>query len=354
MKVKIALLEVDSVYLTRITRAFNTKYPDKFVVYSFTEQAMAMEAVSKERIDVLLASDAFDIDVKALPKRCGFAYLVDAPAVETVKGQPAICKFQKIDLIYKQILSVYAEKSEVVAGTGSDDGSTRVILFTAPCGGVGTSCLAASCAMYMAAHGRKTLYLNLEKMGSADCFFTGEGQFNMSDLIFALKSHKANLTLKLESGLKTDPSGVGFYSGANIALDMEELAGEEKLQLLSELKIAGSFDVIVVDTDFDLGKEGLALMAAAGNVIWVSDGGEIANAKLSRALKSLAVLDERSDQPVMPKLAAIYNRFSSTGGRLLDESEIRCLGGTPKYEHATVQQVLGQLSKMDALFSTLM
>lgn len=67
--------------------------------------------MDSSRIDVFVASGSFDVDVSALPNRCGFAYFIDSSDIDTVRDQRAISKFQKADLIYKQILSVYSEKA---------------------------------------------------------------------------------------------------------------------------------------------------------------------------------------------------------------------------------------------------
>ena len=211
MRIKLAILERDQSYLNRIVTAFNTKYADKFEIYSFTDKDMALATLDSSRIDVLVACDSFDINVDVLPKRCGFAYFVDAVDVDSINDQRAICKFQKADLIYKQILSIYSENSGRAAGLKLGDDHAKVIAFASPCGGVGTSSLAAAFTIRMAKQGNKALYLNLEKYGSSDVFFAGEGQFNMSDIIFSLKSKKANLAMKLESCVKQDHTGVYFY-----------------------------------------------------------------------------------------------------------------------------------------------
>ena len=130
MRIKLAILESDQSYLNRIVTAFNTKYADKFEIYSFTDKALALSTLDSNRIDVLVASDAFDIDITALPKRCGFAYFVDSPDVDQLNNQRAICKFQKADLIYKQILSIYSENSGRVAGLKLGDDHTKVIAFS--------------------------------------------------------------------------------------------------------------------------------------------------------------------------------------------------------------------------------
>ena len=104
MKIKLAILEKDTSYLSRIVSVFGTKYADKFEIYSFTNQDVALNNLDSAKIDVMVASDSFDIDVAALPARCAFAYMVDSIDVDMVNDQRAICKFQKADLIYKQIL----------------------------------------------------------------------------------------------------------------------------------------------------------------------------------------------------------------------------------------------------------
>ena len=86
MKIKLAILEADQSYLMRIVSGFNTKYGDQLEIYSFTERDAVLTMLASARIDVLLANDVFDIDITALPKRCGFAYFVDTAGLETVKG----------------------------------------------------------------------------------------------------------------------------------------------------------------------------------------------------------------------------------------------------------------------------
>lgn len=346
MRIKLAILEKDQSYLNRIVTAFGTKYADKFEIYSFTDQAIALSTLDPNRIDVLVASDAFDIDITALPKRCGFAYFVDSADIDLVNDQRAICKFQKADLIYKQILSVYSENAGNVAGLKIDDHSTKLITFASPCGGVGTSSMAAACALYFASSNKKTLYLNLEKFGSADAFFSAEGQFDMSDIIFSLKSKKANLALKLESCVKRDYRGVYFYSQSKIALDMLELTPEDLIRLITELKISGSYDYIVLDMDFSMDKEILDVYRKTHSVVLVGDGSELSNIKLFRAHNALATKEQKKDSPITNRLALVYNKFSNKTSQTLD-IEVRNIGGAPRYEHATTEQVISKLSAMD-------
>lgn len=347
MRIKLAILEKDQSYLNRIVTAFSTKYADKFEIYSFTDQAIALSTLDPNRIDVLVASDAFDIDITALPKRCGFAYFVDSPDVDQLNDQRAICKFQRADLIYKQILSVYSEKAGSVSGVKLGDDSTKVILFSSPCGGAGTSTVAAACATHFALQKKKTLYLNLEMFGSSDSFFSAEGMFDMSDIIFALKSKKANLAMKLESCVKQDGSGVYFFSQSKIALDMHELNSEDIMRLLSELKLYGEYDYIVVDMDYSMRKEIIQIYKQSHAVVWVGDGSEISNLKIQRAYNALSIREQNAEAALTNRLCLIYNKFSNKSSKTVGDIGLKSLGGAPVYAHATTRQIIEQISAMN-------
>lgn len=347
MKIKLAILDKDTSYLNRIVAVFGTKYADKFEIYSFTDPDIAMANLDTARIDVLVASNVFEIDTKKIPKRCGFAYFVESLEIETFNDEKAICKFQKADLIYKQILSIYSENAGNVSGLKLGDDSTRVIAFTSVSGGVGSSSMAAACAVHFASQGKKVLYFNLEKFGSSDVYFSAEGQFDMSDIIFALKSKKTNLSLKLESCVKQDLRGVYFYSQSKLALDMLELNAEEILQLISELKLTGGYDYVILDCDYGMDKDSLSVFRQANSIVWVGDGSEISNTKIFRAYQALATLEQNADSPLLNRLYLIYNMFSNKTSKALDDISIKNIGGAPRYEHATTAQVIGQLAAMD-------
>lgn len=346
MKIKLAILEKDTSYLNRIIAVFGTKYADKFEIYSFSDPGVAISTVESARIDVLVASTAFDINADELPARCGFAYFVDSMDIDTYKGERAICKFQKADLIYKQILSIYSESAGSVSGLKLGDDVSKVIFFTSVSGGTGTSSMAAACATYFASIGKKAIYLNIEDFGSSDVYFNAEGQFDMSDIIFALKSKKTNISLKLESCVKQDSRGVYFYSQSKIALDMLELGEEEIIHLLDELKIAGAYDYIIVDCRFDLDKRTTEILKQAHYIVWVCDGSASTNSKLIRAYNALAIKEQTEDLRLLDRLCLVYNKFSNKTSQTIDELPIRNVGGAPRFEHATTEQIVNKLATM--------
>jgi len=169
----------------------------------------------------------------------------------------------------------------------------------------------------------------------------------MSDLIFALKSKKTNLHLKLESCVKQDPCGVHFYSQTKVALDMMELSTEEILKLLSEIQLMGEYDYIIIDADFSFSADSLKLYREARDIVLVGDGSELSNSKIRRAYEALSIMEQNADAPLMNRMNFMYNKASSKTGQTIEIQGLREIGGAPKYERATTAQILAQLAPME-------
>lgn len=352
MKIKLAILESDKNYLDRIVAAFTSRFSEKLELYSFTEVESALRTINDKKIDVLIADDIFEIDMDKIPKRCGFAYFVDSVEIETYRNQRTICKFQKAELIYKEILSIYSETVSAVFGIKLDNASdTSVLTFVSASGGAGSSTLAAACAVTLAKRGHSVLYLNLEQFGSSNLFFEGEGQFDFGDIIYAIKSKKSNLSLKLESTVKQDVSGVHFYDTCKSAMDLTEMSQEDYQRLMDELIITG-YEYVIVDMDFYLNKTCFEILKRTQNIVFVSDGSEIANKKFERAYSALYVLDQQMDSVICNRIGIIYNKFSNKTGRQIENDSIGFIGGIPKFEQGAPRQIVEQISEM-AVFDKL-
>lgn len=351
MRIKLAILDSDLIYLKRIVSLFNSKYAADLEVYSFTELEYAIANLTSNKIDVFLASDTFDVDFSQVPSKCGFAYFVEDSSVESLNEQKAICKFQRVDLIYKQIVSVYSEHAPNIKETTGSQGKAKTICFAPVSGGAGATTLAVSAAKYLAAKGKKVLYFGIEELSNPDLYFSGEGAECLSDVIYAIKSKKANWPLKLKSVVKTDESNVSFFSQAHTELDVMELNLEDKLELITELVTSGDYDYVVIDSDFSLGSDHMKLFNSFSSLVLVCDGTPVSASKLERAYSSLQIISEQKEWDLFSRIGVIYNRFSSKTGVQAD-IDIKVIGGTPVYAQATNNQIIEQLSKM-ALFEQL-
>lgn len=261
---------------------------------------------------------------------------------------PAIGKYQKVDLIYSQLLNLYAETSGSKR-SGFSGSDTTVIAFCSAAGGTGASTMAAANAVHHAREGKNVLLLNIEDFGSTELYFEGPGSFDFGDIIYALKSKKSNLAMKLESCVREDQNGVKFIPSPGFAMDMLELKFEEKKQLLHEIANFGGYDLVILDLDFSIDKETLDLLDELDKVIMVSDGTESGNLKTFRMLTALETLQDNLDMNLLSKMYLAYNGFSHTSGRTIENLNIPELGGLPRIQGATPRILIETLCN-DTLF----
>lgn len=347
MKIKLVILDSDKGYLNRVVSGFSAMYADSLEIHSFSVPQSALAFVHENKVDVLLASDSFDIDTDELPSRCAFAYLVDSPDITAWKDHRTICKFRKSDQIYKQIIGIYAENASSIIRIRPEQGKSALIGVASASGGVGSSSIAAACALHLAAKGKKTLYLNLERFGSSDAYFSGQGQFSMTDVIYALLRGKGNLALKLESCVRQDPRGVYFYAAAQNSVEMLELTNQHIITMLKDLQHNGGYEYIVVDMDFDIDADSMEQMRLLDMLILVGNGTEESNQKTERAYHAIEILESKNPQPLSDRILFIYNAVSSTSGLTVSIPGLRVLGGTHRYSGGSKAQLLEKLSIQD-------
>lgn len=345
MKIKLALLESDSAYIRRVVPMFNSRYAEELEIYSFTDVDAAIECLEQKKIDVFLASTNFKIDFNLIPKRCGFAYLVESLDIDSIEGHKAVCKFQKGELLYKQILSIYSEHMPNITGISqSENGAMKTIAFCSPCGGVGTSTAAAGCAIALASAGYRVLYVNTEIYGEADKFFSCDGQFDFSDVIYAVKSNKTNRAMKLESTVKQDATGVNFYSSVKVPLDMMEMKSSDYITLREEFQKLGCYDYVVMDMEFPKAINDFKFFEYCNSVVVVTDGSENANSKINKALKAVQIMDNSAEFALQPRMWLLKNKTTTNE---LTQNEIRMLGAFPMYQSVSSDQMAKQLSLSD-------
>lgn len=351
MKIKLAILESDSLYLRRVVPMFNSKYAEELEIYSFTDMDAAMACLEEKKIDVFLASDSFSIDFNLIPKRCGFAYLVESLDINMIDNRKAVCKFQKGELIYKQILSIYSEHVPNISGVPTNqNGAMKTITFCSPCGGVGTSTAAAACAIALTNAGQRVLYLNTEIYGDADLFFSCDGQFDFSDVIYAVKSNKTNRAMKLQSTVKQDQTGVYYYSSVKIPLDIMEMGPNDYLTLQNELKVLGCYDYVVMDIEFPKSQAEFKIFEHCNAIVIVSGSADTSEAKINKAIRGLQIMDSQSDFAVLPRIWLLRNMAASEETQ---QNELRTLGSFPEYQTVSSAQMAKQLS-LSNVFTQLM
>jgi len=94
VKIKLVIADEDEVYVNRLINFFNTSYNDKLEMYSFTTLGALNDFVCNNKVDVLIATEAFGIDLKEIDEKIAFAYFSDSASIDTISGMRTVCKYQ--------------------------------------------------------------------------------------------------------------------------------------------------------------------------------------------------------------------------------------------------------------------
>lgn len=349
MKIKLVLLDDDTVWLQKIASALSTMEEALFETYTFSDEAAAVRMICEAGYCVLLAGQSAAVNPAVLPSGCCLIRFTDVADASGGTGMRSIFRFQKAEAICREIRIAYAEFTGNALPEQAGDSSRKAVRAKVhvfcPCGGgTGSSSAAAACALRFAGAGSSALYLNLERFGSSELYFQGEGKSYLGDLLYAIKSKKPGLEMKLRSAVKQDDSGVWFIDSCRYAPEVMEISGDDIPDLLTELGGLGLFAHIVIDTDLLLEGASLALMRAADDVVLVSDGSETSLIKLRRIRKAMEILAAAEEKP-FPETFLLYNRYSSKTGRAVDDPELPQLGGAPRFEGASPARVIRKLAE---------
>lgn len=347
MKIKLGILTKDTGYSSRLISALTSRHAEEFEMFSFTEAGIAFKESRSQRLDVLLVEEQDAFDVSSAPDHLYIVYLVESRDIETVGQSPVIFKYQKTELIVKQIWSLYAEVIDSSRSVNKkSDSDCKIIGFASPCGGCGSSTMAAVCAVDLAKHNKRVMYLNLEKISSADVCFRGDGMQNLSDIILTLKGKKANLAMKIEACLRQDSHGVAFFSESNQILDMYEMSTDEQVELIQALLDSGMFDYLILDLDFDLTEAQRKIYYLADTFVITAGCTAASDEKLKRAYQAMKIQEQNQPVSLLNHAVLVYNQCSNPA-KAMPDLPLKVLCNVPYFHQMPEIQILEQVSAYD-------
>lgn len=352
MKIKLALCTTDKGYADKFVNYFSIHYADRMEFSQFTQMPAFLEFLKKGHPDICLIGEENAGEIKAL-KTYQTAFVLLAEERGALEDVPSIFKYQKAELIFKELLNIYADSRK-----GSRllrehvQGEAHTYAFCSPSGGSGATTIALAYAMRLAKQ-KPVLYLNLQQYGNADLILNAEGNGKFDDVIFALKSKRGSLSLKLESLVRRSRENVDFFVSCNNPLDLQELTGEELLALLREVVTCGLYEYVIVDMDSQLGDREFTVLNEVEHIIAVEGGNEENGIKFEKFYVALEAAENRRNMDLVSKLSLFYNKFSNKTGSTITERDVRVAGGSPKIEGVPMEGVIGRIVLMDCL-NTLM
>lgn len=349
MKIRIAICTGDVKYSERLVRYFQSHYYDKFNWNIFSEFSFLTEFLEKNNADIILIGKEMEESVqKNMNERNDrlWAYLVEDKEEDVLFSFDKIEKYVQADMIYRQLLELYSHISNAqYHNLTMVNEKTDIYAFISPCGGSGTSTMAYAMAKHFAKY-EKVLYLNLEDFGVTDLVYEAEdGGFD--EILFALKSRRRILELKLAGNVKKDSSGVYFFTVSRNALDMKEISKSELGELLAGIQKLHEYDKVILDAGNGLGEKEIAAMGYANRNVLIMEDQEIARRKLDKYLRAIETIEEQTKTDMCSKMLILYNKINKTRSLPEQVHKIRVAGGFPRLENGTYVGIINRMAEME-------
>ena len=341
MMLKVGIIDSRESYLKRLVDAFATGYSDRLEVFAFSNLNSFDEFTKNASVDVMLVGS--DLGSEELEGKRGatLVYLVDDREIEKMYGHRAVCRFQKTELIYKNILDACSDRFDHVSSRRAAVEGVQVISFFPASGGAGASSMAAACALGAAKRGLRAFYLNLELFGTSAMYFNAAGVGGLEEVLMAIEAKKSNVAMRLQSVTKRSQNGVYFVDSVANALDLSELTPDHLDRLVREIAMSGTYNVIVIDMDFAHSPLASTAMELSTLSVFVSNGTAASNMKFERLYQMLQGMGRMGMAEGLQNAVLAYNNFSSKSGKRLSGDVVPVAGGLPRIVDANGSSLEG-------------
>ena len=108
MKIKVIIVDQDTNYTSHMLQVFQTRYADKVEMRVFSDVNSFYANIWEAYADLVLYSSNLQLDTAELPESVVIGCLCEQSGIEEIGGVSAICKYQKVDILYKLMLGLFA------------------------------------------------------------------------------------------------------------------------------------------------------------------------------------------------------------------------------------------------------
>ncbi len=353
MKIRVSICTEDAVYAERLVDYFNAHYYDRFSWNVYTTLDYLLHSFEPSKTDILLLGEELkgrigSEFVESLGN-CQAVYLIDRLDDESDEELYRIEKYHCAEKIYQDLLEIYSQKSSIYyANAALINSNTEIYAFIAPCGGIGTSTVALAAAKRFA-RTERVLYLNFENISGAGLAFSDKTTKGFKEIIFALKSRRKALDLKIESTVNRDRSGIFYFGDCDNALELGELNDSDVRELLIAIQNSQKYDKVLIDVGNGLQEKDIAVLSLASRLVMVMDNSEVSEIKMRHYLATLQIIEEQKKMDICSKLLVFMNKIHRNVPLPEQYMRIHVKGGLPRMENGTYLGIIERLADIESL-----
>ncbi len=352
MKINVFICSEDVLYCEKLVNYFNSHYYDKFQWNVYTDSSYLPQIFRTDAADLILVGGEMQAQMQELDGRWTeghlWAYLTEEAGGQE-EGRQYIEKYRRADRIYRDLLDLYAKKEHVhYENLSIVSGKTSFLAFVSAGGGTGASTLACAAAK-ACCRMEKVLYFNLENLGSCGLCFTGEEKPGLDELVYAIKSRRNTLELKIESSVSRDESGVYYFKECENPMDLQTVSPDDMKELLKAIETSKTYDKVVIDLGNGIQDREVAVLSMANRIVMVAEQGEPAERKLQRYLEYMQTVEETKQVDIISKMQIYFNKTLKSACLPEQVSQVRIGGAFPLIENGDFAGIVNKLADMELL-----
>jgi cellulose biosynthesis protein BcsQ len=336
LRLNTVIADEDENYLNRLSKFLMDHHGSQFEVHSFTKRDLLRAYVENnaKTIDVVLCTpDLYFDEIEDLGIQL-VCILSDGKLSKEYPKSEIFDKFQLAETIANRVMHLFSEKTDVVIKTqGRKD--TKIFGVYSPLSGSGKTSIAYGLCLRMAMAGKKVFYLNFEDNATTELFFDTQGEADLSQVLFYLKTKVKNLSVKIDAIKKEDPnSGIHYFNPLKSHLELEDVTAKEYLTLLKELKSFSLYDAIIVDLSAGLNEKIAEVLNYGERILLPLVKEESLKAKTAGVIKDFDILYQVKRINLYHKLLILQNKWKEEDSM----EEIFSMGGVGVTMHIPFEE----------------
>ncbi len=297
MKIKLLLAINDKEYSGYLSKVLASSKEDTFEITTILNKEQMLNENTKYVYEIIIISEDMYCYFESIDKS-KLIVLVDETRKVSSQFEKfnLIKKYQRISNIKKEVIEIYANKSEVVIK--AKKGECTLSTFWSPIGGVGKTTLALAYCLQKSLQGKKVIYCNLENFSSVPSYFELAGK-TISTVFEKIDS---NLDIHIQSNLSLDENtGINYFEPANNYDDINILTPEQIEKFIKSCeKIC---DELVLDLSSTYNEKVKTMLEISTKIYLVTNSNEVCEKRME-----LFYLQHNVYDKIKNKIKYVYNK----------------------------------------------
>lgn len=308
--IKLLILDDDDEYSFNLCNFLTHHYSEKLLVNYCSSAFNVEEWIKKIDPDILLVCDKYYDQINGFHKTKILFTSGKISSHSTHLTQ--IYKYKDANKIAGDIINSYINAGNILSS--SKEKITRTIAVYSASGNVGKTSVALGVSSICSLSGRSVFYLNLEQFQTTSLFFSNNGDYSFSDIIYLAKEKDKNLVSKVMTmGCRHPETNISYFSQPGNILEINDLTSGDIGCILDSLKECGQYDLVVIDMDSRLDENTLKVFEMADDILYIFTEDEICLHKTDFFISNMEKLSFKLYQTsyLINKIQFIANKVST-------------------------------------------